>query len=71
MILETKQEKQAWKFIKKLVSQATERICNDLGSTDVEKFKGLTTTCDDEGRIIQIPIIYDYQVIEWLGNQIN
>ena len=71
MILETEQEKKAWEFVSSLALSATDRICNDLNQEEVKKFEGLTTDCDDNGIIIEIPIVSDYQVIGWLGGQIK
>ena len=71
MILETQQEKDAFKFVLNLASDATDRICNDLTNEQCKLFKGLTVDCDDNGVIIQKDIVYDFDVVYWLQKQIK
>lgn len=71
MILETEQEKEAFKFVCELAGLATDRICNDLEDEMIEKLKGCLVDVSDNGKIVQTKIIMDFQVIEWLRNQTN
>lgn len=71
MILENEDERKAWEFVRQLASMATDRICNDLEKEDEEQFKHLLVDCDDDGKIIQVPIKMDYDVLHWLIKQVK
>ena len=71
MILENKQEKDAFDFVMNLASEQTERICNDLSKEIVEKFKGLTVDTDDGGKIVEREIVFDSDIIQWLEKQVK
>ena len=70
MILETQEEKDAFEFVCKLASMATDRVCNDLEKEDMKKFGHLLVDTDDEGKIVQRKIYLDFDVIHWLKKQV-
>lgn len=73
MILESQEEKDAFEFVCNLASELTDRrICNDLETQDLVKFKHLKVKGDDfDGTPIERNVSYDGDVIFWLKNQIR
>ena len=71
MIFETVEEKEAFKFVCDLASEATNRICNDLSEEHRMKFKSLLVEGEEDGKIIYLPITMDYDVINWLRSRIG
>jgi len=72
MILETKEEKDAFEFICKLASELTDkRGCNDLEKEDLEKFKNLSVKSEDiiDKTTFSREVVFDSDVIQWLRNQ--
>lgn len=71
MILETQEEKDAFKFVCGLASQATDRICNDLEKDDSKKFGHLKVETEDDGKIVMRNIEMDFDIIHWLQSQVK
>jgi hypothetical protein len=73
MILETQQERDAFKFIYDIASESTSRSgCNDLTNEERDKFKGLEVeTTDTDGTKFMRPVTYDFDVLFWLENQVK
>lgn len=65
MILESAEELDAFEFVCDLASSACDRGCNDLSPEMVKKFSGLTIPCDEDGKIVQRPIQYDFDIVAW------
>jgi len=73
MILESEDERNAFKFVCKLASNATDIICNDLEPKDYEMFKHLNVPTYDveEKTEIMTNISADYDVLYWLQNEVK
>ena len=72
MILENKQEKEAFKFLFSIASEETSRRgCNDLPNEIMEIFKGLTVPGSDGEKVVQREIVFDFDVCYWLQLQIK
>lgn len=74
MILETKQEKDAFEFVCGLASLFTDRtICNDLDASEENKFKHIR--CERrtaDGKLDAVtPAQYDSDVLCWLEEQVK
>ena len=54
-----------------LASSACDRICNDLNPEQQEMFKHLNVMTIDDGVEVPRPICYDFDIIEWVRNQIK
>ena len=73
MILETKEEKEAFEFICNLASELTDRRgCNDLDLDDKNKFCHLIIqSSDTNGDKFFRKVTMDFDVIQWLRGQIK
>jgi hypothetical protein len=73
MIFETLREKQAFEWMcKELDEYQSKRICNDLDVDMREKFKNFSVPYQDtNGHSGLTSIKMDFQLIEWLKNQIK
>ena len=73
MILETKQEQDAFEFVCKLADELTDRRgCNDLPKEDVEKFKDLQVeSSDTDGIKFLRQANMDFDIIHWLKKQVK
>lgn len=76
MILESMQERIAFKFVCDLAdAETSNRGCNDLDDKHVELFKGLTVASEEidakSVKIIQRPITMDFDILFWLKKQVK
>ena len=70
MILQDKDEKEAFDFVCKLADRATDRICNDLNPDDYEKFKHLLVDREEvNGTKIKDNVAFDFDILYWLKNR--
>lgn len=74
MILETKEEKDAFKFVCELASETTSRRgCNDLSDDDIQKFGHLKVETYDpyEKKTEMVNVRMDFDILSWLERQVR
>ena len=69
MILESDDERNAFKYVCELASRATDRGCNDLDSTEHKMFGHIQ--CPQDGNNEPRNILYDFDILYWLKCQVK